>query len=105
MGIRTLPETDHDILISMWTLLIGTNGEGLIGKFDSFREEARKHLAAIDGQLPKMWTREEHAAAEREAEECNDRRNDRRKISLREWIMISLTAISVITVMVQAVVG
>lgn len=105
MAHRTLPETDHDILISMWTLLVGTNGEGLLGKFESFSEETRKRLSYLDAQLPLMWTRAEHLKAEKEAAECAEGQRDRRKISLREWVMIVLTTISVMTVLSEKLVN
>lgn len=36
MDLRIQPESDHDLLISLWTFLVGTNGNGFIAKFDEF---------------------------------------------------------------------
>jgi hypothetical protein len=104
MGIRSLPKTDHDILISMWTLLVGTNGEGLLGKFETFSDETRKHLTIIDAQLPKMWTRKEQLAAECAESERSAGEKNRRRISLREWALIGLTATSVLFMGLQSLI-
>ena len=102
MDLRPQPETDHDYLISLWVFLVGTNGDGLLGKFEKFTARTDERLDAVEKKLPGLWTREEHAAAEKAAEECDDRRKDRRKISAREWMLIAMTIIGPIVAVIIA---
>jgi hypothetical protein len=91
--LRKLPETDHDILISMWTTLVGTNGEGLLGKFEKFSEKTDFRLSAVEQKLPSMWTRQDHDKSKAAEIEDAGIAKKRRKVSTREWILIAMTFI------------
>jgi len=108
---RTLPTTDHDIMLSVWIWLVGTNGDGLLGKFDrsqerqmAFEERTDRRLTDIERQLPQCWTREDHIEAEKEYQAQDQakeaKRRERRKVSGREWVLglgvIFMAAVTII---------
>ena len=93
MELRQQPQTDHDLLLSAWIFLVGSNGDGLLGKFEKFVEEFNDWRKSVDAQLLKTWTQEDHNEYIANEEECGDRREDRRKINTREWILICATII------------
>lgn len=93
MSEREIPKTDHDLLISLWTFMVGTNGNGLIAKFDDFAKCTDERLDAIERRQPEYWTKADHVAAEKEyAAQARDR-IDRRKLSRRDMVMIAVTAL------------
>jgi hypothetical protein len=94
---REIPKSDHDLLISLWTFLVGVNGGGLIAKFDAFTEKTDGRLDTIEKKMPSLWTCEDHERAEKEyqakdAEKEKSRQDvrERRKMSKREiWMLIA----------------
>ena len=40
--LRPTPTDDHDAIIQLWTVMIGTNGEGLITRFETLEEDVRE---------------------------------------------------------------
>ena len=85
MDIREPPTTDHDLLVRIWTILEGTNGSGLITKFSCLEDD----VAQIKIVLPNLWTRTQHE----DFIEDDEKKNDRRKISQRDWMLIAMTFI------------
>jgi hypothetical protein len=90
---RTQPETDHDLLLSMWIWMVGTNGDGLLGKFDNFVEAFNEWKAGVDMKLKDSWTHTDHNAYIKRTEDCEDTKADRRKINAREWTLVIATII------------
>jgi hypothetical protein len=95
---REIPTSDHDLLISLWTFLVGVNGGGLISKFDAFAQKTDDRLDTLEKKMPEVWTREDHLAAEKEYAERDEQKRkasveckDRRKLSRREIAMLVAT--------------
>jgi len=42
--VREIPHNDHDALLQLWHALIGTNGSGLVTKFEDMEEKLEKKL-------------------------------------------------------------
>ena len=99
---REQPKTDHDLLVSLWTLLIGTNGNGLLSRFDIFAAETRTRLSALESKIPGFWTRADHEEYLLSEAECDDRRENRRKISGREWALVVVSVLGPIIAVVIA---
>jgi len=102
MHLGATPETDHDLLISLWTLLIGTNGDGLLGKFEKFTEKTDGRLDGIEKQLPMCWTRDDHEEAEKKYAAKDAENLHRRRISAREWILVAVAIVGPIAAVVVA---
>lgn len=99
---RPQPETDHDLLISLWTFLVGTNGNGLIAKFEEFSTATDKRLGVIEAQLPRCWTRDDHVEAVKETAARDAVNQDRRKISTREWALVAVSVLGPIIAVIIA---
>jgi hypothetical protein len=102
MDQRVQPQEDHDLLISLWTFMVGTNGDGLLGQFQAFKKETNDSFQEMQKQLAACWTIEDHKEAEKGYEKKSvekEETRDRRKISAREWILgIALVVTTVATV-------
>lgn len=49
--VREIPQNDHDALLQLWHALIGTNGSGLVTKFEEMEnklEEKLPNLVTMD---------------------------------------------------------
>ena len=99
---RPLPETDHDLTLSLWTFLVGTNGNGFIAKFDAFAEKTDSRLGSIETQLPRCWTRDDHEDAVKKNADNQQRRQDRRKVSAREWALVAVSVLGPIAAVLIA---
>jgi hypothetical protein len=89
--IREQPETDHDLLVSLWTILIGTNGNGLLAKIDVLAEESRNRISALEKDSTTYWKRSDHDAYIKCENKNHDIVKNRRKISLREWLLVTVS--------------
>jgi hypothetical protein len=90
---RIQPETDHDLLVSLWTLLIGSNGNGLLSRFDSFATETRARLLSLESKAIGSWTKVDHDAYVAAKTVSDDRKENRRRVSAREWSLVLVAII------------
>ena len=37
-NVREIPHSDHDAILQLWTAMIGTNGHGLVSRFEKVEE-------------------------------------------------------------------
>jgi hypothetical protein len=112
--MRSMPAKQSDIIRDLWSIIIGTNGEGLIERFKEFVEDTKKRhdgldarIAHIEEVLPTLRTHVEQEASdietalkahiERETERQADakERIAERRISTRDWLMITIVALGV----------
>lgn len=42
--VREIPKNDHDALLQLWHALIGTNGSGLVTKFEDLEDSLKEKL-------------------------------------------------------------
>ena len=88
MSERAVPSNDHDLLVRIWTILEGTNGDGLIIKFDDFCKDTSKNIIEIRAQIPYFWTKEEHDTFAKEHEKKETENRDRRKMATWQWLLV-----------------
>lgn len=93
---RRQPDNDHDLLVRIWTVLEGTNGDGLVTKFEEFSKETANEFTSIKAQIPFFWTREQHEEFEKhhlvEEEKLKkeeDANRNRRHMGTRDWLLVA----------------
>jgi hypothetical protein len=86
----------------MWIWLVGTNGDGLLGKFEKFVAEMTEWREAVNKQLQSAWTQDDHEQYIKSEAECNDQLKNRRKVSTREWLLLTLTFVGPIVAVLIA---
>lgn len=93
------PETQEDMLYQLWFAVIGSNGDGIASRVRDLDDR----VGRMEATMPLLWTREDHECAEREYAARDKAKDDarrehieRRKLSRRDWIVISISAIGVI---------
>ena len=99
MDQRVQPKEDHDILISLWVFMVGTNGDGLLGQFQKFKEETNTNFDSVNKKLAACWTIDDHEKAEKgyvEKGKAKEETRNRRRISGREWVLIAITFAAIV---------
>ena len=88
--MREMPKKLGDVTRDLWAMLVGTNGEGLLGQFKAFvftSEQRHKELAGriehVEQLLPTLWTHADHARAHGEylAEQKEEKYGERKVAS------------------------
>jgi hypothetical protein len=92
--LRETPNTDHDLLVRIWTILEGTNGSGLITRFSCLEAD----LIEVKKLLPSLWTREQHDMSIKELKN----KKERRSITRRDIALIAMTIIGPIVAVIIA---
>jgi len=100
------PKTAKEIADVLWVLVVGVNGSGMMDMMKQQHED----MDVLKIKLPELWTRADHErekkADNKKTEEVskeNQELGERRKISTRDWIMISANLVMAIGVIIAMV--
>lgn len=105
------PKTQRGMIDQLWFVVIGSNGDGIVELLKralARLEDHHEQIGKIQDIIPMLWTKEQHEKmheqfvaqekARKEKEQKEHKQSDeRRKVSMRDWIMIGIVAAGVIT--------
>jgi len=90
MAVIPKPATQREMIDQIWFVLIGSNGDGVVTKVRAIS----KDIDDIKSKLPTLLPREEHDEEEEKKDRGRRENSDRRKMSRREVISLTIAGIS-----------
>jgi len=100
------PKTLREMVFQLWLVVLGSNGDGLIKMMQNMRDD----LDVIKEAAPNLWTRKDEEAAQKvyannrkERSSQQEASADRRKISIRDWVMISVNVAMMVGMIIALV--
>lgn len=99
--IPQMPRTMRETVTAIWYTLHNGMSNQII-ETHAMAQDTATRVQAIEKVVPTLWTKEEHDrahesyVAELDAQHKSaDEKRDRRGMSLRDWLMLGLVAVSI----------
>ena len=101
MGDQRVEHSDHDILVRLETVIIGTNGGGLLARFEKMERDFSEFKLDFKNSLSQLWTKKDHDNYCEELEKTVSGKG----LSVRGWIQVIAGIGVFVTAIIAIIIG